>query len=60
MSLLHRLTASAQRIDAAPRARELLALGLPRLARGEHDDPRTAAPRYVRASAPEEAASKTP
>jgi tRNA threonylcarbamoyladenosine biosynthesis protein TsaB len=42
-------------VDApAPRARELLALGASRFAAGLVDDPRTAAPTYVRASAPEE------
>jgi tRNA threonylcarbamoyladenosine biosynthesis protein TsaB len=41
-------------IHAAPRARELLALSADR----GFDDPRTAAPAYIRASAPEEAASK--
>jgi tRNA threonylcarbamoyladenosine biosynthesis protein TsaB len=45
----------AVRIDSAPRARDLLVLAR---ARTGSDDPRTAAPRYVRASAPEEAASK--
>ena len=54
--------ASTRRAGSGPRARELLALAAPRLSAGEHDDPRTAAPSYVRASAPEEAlrASKLP
>ena len=49
-------------VGSGPRARELLELAAPRLAAGGHDDPRTAAPSYVRASAPEEAlrASKLP
>jgi len=38
-----------------PRACELLRLGRARIEAGQLDDPRTAAPRYVRASAPEEA-----
>jgi tRNA A37 threonylcarbamoyladenosine modification protein TsaB len=47
--------AAAVLLDApAPRAQELLALATPRLAAGLVDDPRTAAPTYVRASAPEE------
>ena len=53
----------ATRLEGAgPRARELLAAAEPRILRGEHDDPRLAAPSYVRASAPEEAlrASKLP
>ena len=49
-------------VGSGPRARELLARAAPRLLAGEHDDPRVAAPSYVRASAPEEArrASKLP
>lgn len=39
----------------APRARELLFLAGARFRQGSVDDPRTAAPSYVRASAPEEA-----
>jgi hypothetical protein len=45
---------AAEDATGGPRARELLRLGRDRLARGMLDDPRSAAPHYVRASAAEE------